>query len=210
MEQQLAEFLSRYGYAFLLVLTFLECGAFVGLFVPGESLLILSGALAGQGKMNLSLVVLCSFIGAFCGDLFGYWLGRRFGRSIIVGIAGRLGYHPRHFSRTEGFFAKYGAIAIVGGRFIGIFRSLLPATAGLIMYPRRKFVPADAIGSFLWAAFFSGVGYYIGSEWERYQPYFIIAGIVIVTGAFLWGKYGNGEPKQTGTHAESGSGERYQ
>ncbi len=203
MEQQLLDFLSQYGYAFLLVLTFLECGAFVGLFVPGESLLILSGALAGQGRMNLSLVVLCAFLGAFSGDLFGYWIGRRFGRTIVLGIAGRLGYHPQHFSRTERFFSKYGAIAIIGGRFVGIFRSLLPATAGLILYPRRKFIPADAIGSFLWAAFFSGVGFYVGQEWTHYQPYFIGAGIILVTGTFLWGKYASVQEERPGEASDT-------
>lgn len=205
MEQQLADFLSQYGYAFLFILAFLECGAFVGLFVPGETLLILAGALAGQGKLNLSLVILCAFAGAFCGDLFGYWLGRRFGRAIVLGIAAKLGYHPQHFVRTEAFFAKYGAIAIIGGRFVGVFRSLLPATAGLIAYPRKKFIPADAIGSSLWAAFFSGAGFYIGQEWSRYQPYFIATGIIIVGGAFLWGKYA--KPPATAPSAPESNGQ---
>lgn len=188
MEQQLVDFLGHYGYLFVFALTFLECGAFTGLFVPGESVLILSGVLASRGQLSLPLIIISAWAGAYSGDLFGYWLGRRFGRRIILSIARRFGFHQEHFTTTERFFEKYGALAIIGGRFIGIFRSLLPATAGIITYPVKRFIITDLVGSLSWSLFFTLVGYFIGQQWTRYQPYFIAAGAVIVIGTIVYTK----------------------
>jgi len=179
---QLIDILLRYSYLFVFIITFLECGAFVGLFTPGETVVILGAILAAQGKLDPVLVFFSIIAGAYAGDLFGFWLGKRFGQQIILKIGKKIGYTETHFERTHLFFEKWGWIAITGGRFIGIFRSLLPATIGSIQYDFKRFALFDLIGVCAWTSAFFGLGYFLGDSWSYAKPYltFLIPGLSII------------------------------
>jgi membrane-associated protein len=79
--------LSPYGELALLAIVFAETGLLIGFFLPGDSLLFTAGVLAGQGKLDLTLVAIACFVGAFVGSEVGYTIGKHLG--------------PRLFSRTE-------------------------------------------------------------------------------------------------------------
>src|SRR5436190_12210541 len=60
--------LGQWTYPLVMVLAFLETGAFVGLVAPGETFVVLAGAIAGQGETSVLLTIAVVWLGAFLGD----------------------------------------------------------------------------------------------------------------------------------------------
>jgi undecaprenyl-diphosphatase len=150
------------NWAYLLVaaLAFLETGAFVGLVAPGETAVIAGGVFAGQG--NLELFVLLALVWAACvaGDSVSFWLGRRLGRGFLVAHGPKIRITPERLAYVEGFFERRGGITILVGRFIGIVRAVAPFVAGASRMSFARFLPYDVVGSGLWAATFVLLGYF--------------------------------------------------
>jgi membrane protein DedA with SNARE-associated domain len=57
--------------------------AFLGLFMPGETLVLAGGFLAGQGVFDLDVLIVTVSIAAIAGDSIGYELGRHLGRGWL-------------------------------------------------------------------------------------------------------------------------------
>ena len=149
-------------WAYLLVggLAFLETGAFVGLVAPGETAVIAGGVFAGQG--NLEVAVLLGLVWAACvaGDSFSFWLGRRLGRGFIIRHGPKVKITEARLQHVEDFFERRGGTTILVGRFIGIVRALAPFVAGASRMPFARFLPYDVVGSGLWATTFVLLGYF--------------------------------------------------
>lgn len=176
---QFTYFVGQYGYFAIGLLAFLECSLFVGLFVPGESFVIIGGLFANQGVLNVYAVTITVMISAYLGDVVGYFLGHRYGEQALLRVGKRFGYKQEYFDRAKDFFDRWGIWAIVIGRFMSIFRSLLPATIGTLKYSRFKFFLFDAIGVVLWTMTYVTLGYFLGESWKAYSGYF--TAITIVT-----------------------------
>ncbi len=169
--QQFTLVVSQYGYVAIGLLAFLECSLFVGLFVPGESFVILGGLFANQGALNLWLVYALVILAGYGGDVVGYLLGERFGEQTLMKVGKRFGYKEEHFLKAHAFFERWGILAIIAGRFLSVFRSLLPATIGTVKYPRHKFLLFDAVGVILWSITFVTLGYILGESWRVVSGY---------------------------------------
>ena len=76
-----------------------------------------------------------------------------------------------------------GWVAIIVGRFLSLFRSLLPATIGTVKYDKKKFFIFDAIGTFLWGTTFVLLGYFLGESWQVVAHY----GTIVVVSTFVLG-----------------------
>src|SRR6185503_17414463 len=100
--------------------------AFVGLFVPGETALLLGGFLAYQGKLHLALVILVTVVGGILGDSAGYEIGRHLGDRMKRTWFGRKIGEDR-WERARKYVREKGGRAILLGRFVGILRALVPA-----------------------------------------------------------------------------------
>ncbi len=150
------------NWTYLLVggLAFLETGAFIGLVAPGETAVIAGGVFAGQG--NLELVLLLALVWASCvaGDSVSFWLGRRLGRGFLLRHGPKLKITEERLTQVEAFFERRGGITILIGRFIGIVRALAPFVAGASRMSYARFLPYDVVGSGLWAATFVLLGYF--------------------------------------------------
>jgi membrane-associated protein len=181
--QYLTSLVQQYGYIIIFVMTFLECALFLGLFVPGETVVILGGILSNQGSLNPFLVLIFVFLGGYLGDIAGYFVGHIWGKEVLQRVGKRFGYKEKHFDEVHIFFEKWGWIAIIAGRFLSLFRSLLPATIGTVKYSRTKFFSFDAIGTFLWSATFVSLGYFLGQSWQSMAHY----GALIVVTTFVLG-----------------------
>src|SRR5215203_6961832 len=75
--------LGPWVYFGLFFIVFAETGLAVGFFLPGDSLLVVSGLFAAAGKLNVSLVLLAFFLGSVIGDNTGYWTGRMMGKTLF-------------------------------------------------------------------------------------------------------------------------------
>ena len=150
--------LGHWTYLLAGLLAFLETGAFVGLVVPGETFVIVAGAVAGQGATDIYLTIAIVWFSAWAGDTTSFFVGRRLGREFILRHGPRLRVTPERFEQVEGYFHNHGGKTILIGRFIGLVRALAPFVAGSSGMRYRAFVPYSVLGTGLWAAAFSVLG----------------------------------------------------
>ena len=155
--------LGEWTYLLAGVLAFLETGAFVGLVVPGETFVILAGAVAGQGATDIYLTIAIVWFSAWAGDTTSFFIGRRLGRGFILRHGPRVRITAERFRQVEDYFRSHGGKTILVGRFIGLVRALAPFIAGSSGMEYRAFVPYGVLGTGLWAATFSVLGY-VGSR----------------------------------------------
>ena len=175
----LAERFGQWGYVILFVLILLECQPPLGLFVPGESLVLISGFLAGQGVFDLEAAIVTVSLAAILGDTIGFELGRQLGRDWLVRHGRRFGIREPEFERTAGFIARHGGKAAFLSHFMHLLRSVTPFMAGANRMPYRRFVLSNALGCIVWAAVFCTLGYFVGESWTLFEKWIGRAGAVV-------------------------------
>ncbi|MGI9186702.1 MAG: DedA family protein [Gaiellales bacterium] len=143
---------------------FAECGLLIGFFLPGDSLLFVVGLFVGNGAIGTPLWATCLilFIAAFGGNLLGYWIGLRAGPALFRREDSRI-FKKKYIDHTEEFFNRYGAAAIILGRFIAIVRTFITVLAGAGKMDFRRFALYSAIGAALWTVSLTVLGYLIGN-----------------------------------------------
>src|SRR4051812_49368078 len=115
--QALGDAVDPWGYVLLFTLCLLEASAFVGLFIPGETALLIAGVLAQEGRMSLALCIVVAVVGAVLGDTLGYEIGRHLGPKLRSSWFGRKVGDSR-WDRAHGYVHRRGGLAIFFGRFI--------------------------------------------------------------------------------------------
>ncbi len=146
-----AQTLGGWTYFAVGVLAFLETGAFVGLVAPGETFVILAGAVAGVGETDVILTIAVVWFSAWAGDTASFFLGRRLGRTFILRFGPKVRITEERFEQVESYFDRHGGKTILIGRFIGLVRALAPFIAGSSGMVYRAFVPYSILGTGLWA-----------------------------------------------------------
>lgn len=157
--EDIAGTLGTWTYLLVGVLAFLETGAFIGLVAPGEAAVIVGGVVAGQGEIDIRLLIGIVWFAAFAGDSVSFYFGRRLGREFMIKHGRRVMITEERLEQVERYMHDHGGKTILVGRFIGLVRALAPFIAGSSKMPYRRFMPYDIIGSGLWAAFFCMLGY---------------------------------------------------
>jgi undecaprenyl-diphosphatase len=178
--EDLSEWLGDWTYLLVGLLAFLETGAFVGLVFPGETAVILGGAVAGQGETSIVLTIAIVWFCAWAGDTTSFFIGRRLGKDFILRHGRKVLITPERFEQVERFFDRHGGKTILVGRFIGIVRALAPFIAGSSGMTYRMFAPYSVLGTGLWAAAFAILGYLLANSLDKATE---IAG----TGALIFG-----------------------
>jgi len=169
MQQYLVDLVARLGsmsYAVVFLVAALECSAFLGLLVPGESFLLACGFLAHRGLLSLDAVIVAGVLGAIVGDNAGYAMGRRLGESWLLRVGSRFGVTPERLTSTQEFFSRHGSKAVFLGRFVGYARTLVPFIAGMANMPKRSFFAYNASGAVLWGSAVVLLGYALGASWR--------------------------------------------
>lgn len=128
---------------------FIKALAFVSLVIPGTTILLAIGAIAGASKLAIGPIWLAISVGAGLGDWVSYEIGRRFDRAAMT--AWPLSRRPEMIPRAEAFFRRWGALSIVGCRFFGPLRATVPLVAGIFHMPQKTFQIANWSSAFLWA-----------------------------------------------------------
>jgi membrane protein DedA with SNARE-associated domain/membrane-associated phospholipid phosphatase len=162
--EDLAADLGDLTYALVGLLAFLETGAFVGLVFPGETAVIIGGALAGQGENSVVLMIAIVWFCAWAGDTVSFLLGQRLGRGFVLRHGPKVRITEERFGQVESYFQRHGGKTILIGRFIGLVRALAPFIAGSSGMAYRAFVPYSVLGTGLWAAAFTLLGYFISEN----------------------------------------------
>ena len=162
--EDISETLGEWTYAAVGTLAFLETGAFVGLVFPGETAVIVAGAIAGNGTTSIVLTIAIVWVSAWLGDTASFYIGTRLGKDFILRHGQRIRITPERFAQVEVYFARYGGRTILVGRFLGLVRALAPFIAGSSGMSYRAFAPYSVLGTGLWAATFSILGYVLAEN----------------------------------------------
>lgn len=165
LDTHLSAIANEYGlltYLLLFTIVFCETGLVITPFLPGDSLLFATGALAATGSLNLStlLIVLC--LAAIAGDTVNYQIGHLL-RNKIASHENIRFIKQEHLDRTHIFFEKYGVKTIIIARFVPIVRTFAPFVAGVGVMPYSKFISYNVIGGVAWVFLFLFGGYFFGN-----------------------------------------------
>jgi len=158
--------LGNYVYFGLWFIIFAETGLAVGFFLPGDSLLVVSGLFAAAHKLNVWLVLLAFFLGSVIGDNTGYWTGRIMGKALFNRESSRI-FKPSRVAKAHAFFEKYGVKTVVLARFVPIVRTFAPLVVGAAEMPYSTYLLFSIIGGLLWINSMVLAGYFLGGVIEN-------------------------------------------
>ncbi|MBX4201703.1 DedA family protein [Candidatus Saccharibacteria bacterium] len=165
------------GLLIITLIIFAESGILLGVILPGDSLLIAAGVFAGRGRLPIEWLLFLVITAAIIGYEVGYTFGKRIGPSLFKRQDGLL-FKEEYLTRTEHFFKKYGAVTIIGARFIAHVRTLVSITAGASNMDRRRYSTYNVIGAILWGGGLTLLGYWLGSRVPNIDKYIIPAVIL--------------------------------
>ncbi|MFL5818531.1 MAG: VTT domain-containing protein [Conexibacter sp.] len=151
--------LGAWTYLLVGVLCFLESGAFLGLLVPGETAIVVGGFVAGQGEIDIVLLIAIVWTCAVAGDLVSFALGRRLGRDFLVTHGPRFQITEERIQQVEHFYDRHGGKAVFLGRWVGLVRAVSPFLAASSGMPLRRFLPYDVLAAGAMGTLFCLIGY---------------------------------------------------
>lgn len=182
IDEHLVNIVSTYGgfsYFIVFLIIFAETGFVVTPFLPGDSLLFAIGALASKGGFELFCVYPLLLLAVIGGDNANYWVGRKIGRKAF---SGKFLINENHLEKTEHFYEKYGAKAIIFARFVPFVRTFAPFVAGVGKMKYSKFLGYSIGGGLAWITLFLFGGYYFGNiPFISRNFEFVILGIIGVS-----------------------------
>ena len=183
--------LGHWGYLVIFLGATLESAAFLGLIIPGESLVLVAGFFAAQGLLDIGDLIALVALGAIIGDTIGYQMGRRMGRAGLEHFGDRFGLNAARIEKAESFFKQHGGKAVFLGRFVGFARALVPFIAGSSRMPYRKFLAYNVLGASLWAPALLLLGYFLGASWQKAEQWIgrasaILGAIVLFVALLAW------------------------
>jgi membrane-associated protein len=176
--------LSSGGFYLLLIVVFAETGLFFGFFLPGDYLLFLAGLLSAAGIIQVPIytLVLSLIAAGILGNYTGYWFGYRTG-PVLFSKNDSFFFKKRYIVVAEEFYAKYGGMALILGRFFPIVRTFAPIFAGVVRVDLKKFTIYNIVGSVAWVTTLTLTGYFLGRRFPELKDYlqYIVLGLIIIT-----------------------------
>lgn len=177
----------QYGaliYFVLFAIFFAETGIVICAFLPGDSLLFISGAAAATGIMDPFLLIGLITLGAIVGNTTNYYVGKWLGKKIYDSSIGWIDQNA--LAKTHDFYQKHGGKTIVLARFIPIVRSFAPLVAGAANMNAMRFELYSGFGAFFWVASIVGAGYLFGNIpfIKNNLSLILIVGILAALGPF--------------------------
>ncbi len=181
----LKEFLHAWGYVAILIGTFLE----------GETIVIIAGAFAALGFMNLPLVFITAVLGTFFGDQVYFTIGKKWGTKLLM-------RRPKMKQKSRSVFRllkKHETAFILSFRFIYGLRNVSPFVIGMNGIRHPRFAALNFIAAFVWGVAFAGGGYLLGKAFKgvlndnehildhiHYYIFFTIVGFVCLVSLIVY------------------------
>lgn len=186
-----ADWIMAHGGLYLVALiVFAETGLFVGFFLPGDSLLFVSGLIIANstqpsplmaGPIDLTFWMLMIAVCGIIGNVVGYWFGKKSGPLLFERRETWL-FKRKHLLQAKDFYEKKGGTAIILARFLPIVRTFAPIVAGVVNMNFRKFFFFNVVGSFAWVISMMAAGYLLGDiPWVKDNLEKIVIIIILIT-----------------------------
>jgi len=167
------------GLLGLAIIVFSETGLLVGVFLPGDSLLVTAGLLAARGYLNVYLLAPVLTLAAICGNSLGYFIGRTTGPRIF-NRENSIFFNKKHAIRAHEFYEKYGRMTIVLAQFMPIIRTFSPVIAGVGGMKFLQFIRFNVLGAFAWVWSMLGIGYFLGNYIPGIDQHIEIVVVIVV------------------------------
>ena len=189
------------GLWFIVFAIFAETGLFAGFFLPGDSLLFVTGIFSNElvktglgvdtGNTFLNLLILSVVISlaGILGNFIGYWFGKKSG-PFLFERKDTFFFKKRYLFQAKDFYDKHGGAAIIMARFLPIVRTFAPIVAGIVGMDKKKFTYYNVVGSLAWVISMLFAGHYLQKLFESQFNFdlkkhleLIVIGIVLITTA---------------------------
>ncbi|WP_458411931.1 DedA family protein [Schinkia sp. CFF1] len=184
LDKHLSLYMNEYGlyiYLILFIIVFCETGLVVLPFLPGDSLIFATGALAAAGSIKFFPIYLIFCIAAIVGDTVNYSIGH-FLREKVTARENIRFIKREYLDQTTAFFEKHGSTTIILARFVPIIRTFAPFVAGVGTMPYRTFISFNAIGGILWVTIALFAGYFFGNiPIVKDNFSIVVIGIVVIS-----------------------------
>ncbi|MBD8017816.1 DedA family protein [Kaistella pullorum] len=159
------------GFWLILFIIFAETGLFVGFFLPGDSLLFVSGIYAveiinesigstGSDFLDTTILATAVAVAAIIGNEVGYWFGLKAGPALYKKEDTFL-FKKKYLFQAHDFFEQHGALAVIMARFLPVVRTFTPIVAGIVKMDKGRFLIDNIIGAFLWSFSLIFAGHYL-------------------------------------------------
>lgn len=157
--EAILELARHYGYWAVFLGISLENA---GVPLPGETITLVGGFLAGNGELDYWLVFGCAVGGAIMGDNFGYWIGKWGGWPLLLRIGSLFRISEEQLQQVRSEFKDNAARAVFLGRFIALLRIFAGPLAGIAEMPYGKFLLCNSAGAFIWAGLMVSLAFFVG------------------------------------------------
>ena len=157
--ETIQELASQYGYLAVFVGILLEN---LGIPLPGETITIVGGFLAGSGELNYWIVLGCAAMGAFIGGICGYFIGKYGGWKLIQAFAKFFRVQDVQLEEIKTKFSENAVKAVFFGRFIALLRIFASPMAGVVEMPFGKFLAVNLAGATAWATVMTTIAFFVG------------------------------------------------
>lgn len=171
------------GYLGIFIATLIE-STFIP--VPAEITMIPAGMLAAEGYFNYWILLIISTAGVLAGSLINYWVGLRFGRSIIIKYGSYIFIKSEHLQKTEIFFAKYGKLAVFLGRLLLGVKHYIAFVAGIARMQLKPFIIYTSLGGIVWMWIILHIGFIAKHSNASTGKLEIILSLVAIVTLITW------------------------
>ena len=166
MTAAVSNFIASYGLAAVFVLMVFES---CGVPFPSEVVMPTGGLLAATGHIQggLIAVIIAGAAANLVGSLIAYVVAARFGEPLLLGPGRYVGIRRHHLELADGWFRRWGLLAVFVGRVLPVIRTYISFPAGLARIDLARFSALTFIGALPWAAALAIVGYTLGKNYDR-------------------------------------------
>lgn len=152
----------------------------MGIPLPGETITVVGGFLAGSGELNFWWVLTSAIAGAVLGDNFGYWIGRWGGWQLLINVGQLFRINEAQLLSAKERYSNNAAQAVFLGRFVTLLRIFAGPLAGISRMPYRQFLLCNLGGAAVWATAIVSLSFFLGEivSLEQIIAWIAQAGIV--------------------------------
>jgi len=187
--QWLLDTIGAMGYPGIFLLMAMESSVIP---VPSELVMPPAGYLAYQGKMSMTVAILCGTLGSLVGAYANYFASHYLGRPLIIKYGKYVLIPPDKFEKVERFFLQHGEISTFIGRLLPVVRHLISIPAGLSGMNHVRFSLYTILGAGIWCSILTVIGYVIGEKQELIMQYahkavvWVILFSAVLISAYIW------------------------
>lgn len=157
--ETIQEIAHQYGYWTVFLGIMLENA---GIPLPGETITLVGGFLAGSGELNYWFVLGCAIAGAVLGDNVGYWIGKKGGWPLLIVLGRVFRVTEAQLLEVKDQFSQNAARAVFLGRFIALLRIFAGPMAGIAQMPYPQFFLCNTAGATIWASVMVSLSFFVG------------------------------------------------